>query len=53
MKAKPETMIVSVDKRGYIVPASIVQALRRRFATQRVRQQGMSMDEILRILEGK
>ena len=44
MKAKPEkTMVVVVDKLGYVVPASIVQALRRTFDTARVRERGITM----------
>ena len=37
-------MIVIVDKCGYVVPASIVVALKRRFDTVRVRELGMTMD---------
>lgn len=39
-----KTMIVIVDKLGYVVPASIVVALKRRFDTVRVRELGMTMD---------
>lgn len=37
-------MIVTVDKLGYVVPASIVVALKRRFDNVRVRELGMAMD---------
>ena len=44
MKAKPEkTMIVVVDKLGYVVPASIVQSLRRTFNTKFARAKGEPM----------
>lgn len=44
MSKLEKTMIVIVDKLGYVVPASIVVALKRRFDTVRVRELGMEMD---------
>jgi len=43
--SKTKDMIMIVDKLGYVVPASIVQALRRTFDTVRVRRQGMTMHQ--------
>lgn len=43
--SKTKDMIVIVDKLGYVVPASIVPALRRTFDTVRVRKQGMTMHQ--------
>jgi hypothetical protein len=41
--SKTKDMIVIVDKLGYFVPASIVQALRRTFDTKFARTNGESM----------